>query len=82
VGVADDHVLYRAGAIDHRADLPPGGGGGLGEGFRELGGDDAIGGDAPAVDALESVLVTGREARGVAVELDDEISFPDVSGTV
>ena len=71
VRIADDDVLDRAAAMHQHAHLPPGGGGGFGEGLREFGREDAVRGDAPTVDALERALVTGGEARGVAVDLDD-----------
>lgn len=69
-GVADDDVLDRARAMDQHAHLSPGGEGGVDERPCELGGSDAVGGNAAAKDALDGAGVTGRKTVDIAEDLD------------
>jgi hypothetical protein len=68
-GVADDHRLDLAGTVHEHAHLARRRVRCVDEVTSEFRGGDAIGRDAPAIETLEGLDVAGREASGVAEDL-------------
>ncbi len=74
--VADRHGLDAARAIDEDADAAVQGVGVLGQLAGQVVGDDVVGGDAAAVEALDAVLFGRGEAQHVAVQLGNRALPP------
>jgi hypothetical protein len=70
VRVADHHVRDVAAAVDEHADLAAGLARELGQLAREVVGDEALGGQAAAREALDALDLIGFESRGLAGDAD------------